>query len=484
MSVAASDSCVPNIYADAVESRVKGREAVRSGVVHSFSSIVRPAADLLAAMICTFVVYSLSSGVALSFKQRTMVSLVVGIVAAFSYVRRQDSSICNLIQIRETEAILRSAVLSQLAFLCVNLLLGKQLPAAAYLLSLLALASSMMVTREVVTRLLRRVHASGYGADPVVIYGHSDTTKQIAAAMLRSPACGLHPVAMIHDDSFKAADRMFRCKDGFCNAIPVSSGPLTSAKLNSFHCNLLILAAPYISQNEIATTADIARECGAPLAVLSTALESEDPLEQIEIDGLHLVTRMRSVSSWHSDLLKRAMDISIALFLFVLGSPIFLLIAVCIKLDSRGPVLFVQKRVGRNGELFNIFKFRSMYKGSPMYEESPTEPTDPRITRVGRLLRRTGLDETAQLLNVLLGQMSLVGPRPEMPFLVERHIGQHRPRLQATPGITGLWQLSTDRAFPIHENTQYDLFYIRKRSCYLDAAILLHTLFFAMRGGV
>jgi len=157
---------------------------------------------------------------------------------------------------------------------------------------------------------------------------------------------------------------------------------------------------------------------------------------------------------------------------------------VCIKLDSRGPVLFVQKRVGRNGELFNIFKFRSMQVSSPMYEASPTEPTDPRITRVGRVLRRAGLDETAQLLNVLLGQMSLVGPRPEMPFLVERHIRQHRPRLQATPGITGLWQLSTDRTSPIHQNTHYDHFYIRNRSCYLDAAILLHTVLYAMRGGV
>ena len=125
-----------------------------------------------------------------------------------------------------------------------------------------------------------------------------------------------------------------------------------------------------------------------------------------------------------------------------------------------------------------------MHVDSPMYESSPTEPTDPRITRVGRLLRRTGLDETAQLLNVLMGQMSLVGPRPEMPYMVERYIRQHRPRLHAVPGITGLWQLSTDRKSPIHENTNYDLFYIRNRNCSMDAAILLHTVLFAMRGGV
>jgi lipopolysaccharide/colanic/teichoic acid biosynthesis glycosyltransferase len=247
---------------------------------------------------------------------------------------------------------------------------------------------------------------------------------------------------------------------------------------------LLILAAPHLSQDQIANSADIARECGAPVAVLSTALESEDPLEQLEIDGLQMVTGMRFVPAWHSDLLKRALDVTVALFLILLGLPIFLLIALCIKLDSRGPVLFAQKRVGRNGELFTIFKFRSMHVSSRMYEASPVEPTDARITRAGRLLRRTGLDETAQLLNVLLGQMSLVGPRPEMPFLVERHIRQHRPRLQVIPGITGLWQLSTDRTSPIHENTQYDLFYIRNRTCCMDAAILIHTLLYAMRGGV
>jgi lipopolysaccharide/colanic/teichoic acid biosynthesis glycosyltransferase len=302
--------------------------------------------------------------------------------------------------------------------------------------------------------------------------------------MLRSPSCGLHPVALIHDDSLKAVDRIYRAKDGFCESLPASSGPLTSAKLKSLQCKLLIVAAPNLSQDEIAMQADIARQCGTPVALLSTALESEDPLEQLEIDGLHLVTGMRVVSAWHSDILKRAMDITVASFLIVMGLPMFLLIALCIKLDSQGPVLFAQKRVGRNGELFTIFKFRSMRVNSAMYEASPIEPTDPRITRVGRLLRRTGLDETAQLLNVLVGQMSLVGPRPEMPFLVERHIRQHRPRLQVTPGITGFWQLSTDRTYPIHENTQYDLFYIRNRTCCMDAAILLHTLLYAMRGGV
>jgi len=158
------------------------------------------------------------------------------------------------------------------------------------------------------------------------------------------------------------------------------------------------------------------------------------------------------------------------------------LLAQAIKLDSRGPVLFRQERVGQNGKLFKMFKFRTMHAGSPSYEYSPRASNDPRITRLGKFLRQTSLDEVPQLLNVLQGHMSLVGPRPEMPFIVEQYTERHRQRLQVRPGLTGLWQLSGDRAFLIHENVEYDLYYIQHRSFFMDAAILLHTIVFAARG--
>lgn len=192
----------------------------------------------------------------------------------------------------------------------------------------------------------------------------------------------------------------------------------------------------------------------------------------------------QSVTPWHVHLLKRTMDITIASSLLILAIPVLLLIALFVKLDSSGPVLFVQRRVGRNGALFRMYKFRSMHRSVPPYAVSPTRSSDARITRVGRILRRSGIDELPQLFNVLRGDMSLVGPRPEMPFMVERHIEQHRARLLATPGITGLWQLSRDRAFPIHQNPHHDQFYIQNRTFFMDVAILLHTPLFAMRGGV
>ena len=153
-----------------------------------------------------------------------------------------------------------------------------------------------------------------------------------------------------------------------------------------------------------------------------------------------------------------------------------------VRLDSPGPVFFRQKRIGLHGGAFTIFKFRTMgvqHCGSGV---SPSESSDPRITRVGRWLRKTSIDELPQLWNVLRGDMALVGPRPEMPFIVEKYTPTQRARLDALPGVTGVWQLSADRCRPIHENVHYDLYYLRHRSPFFDMAILLHTIFFAMRG--
>jgi lipopolysaccharide/colanic/teichoic acid biosynthesis glycosyltransferase len=162
--------------------------------------------------------------------------------------------------------------------------------------------------------------------------------------------------------------------------------------------------------------------------------------------------------------------------------PLWAILAILIRWQSKGPALFQQLRVGRDGKPFELYKFRSMHVDAPKYDFHPTGTDDPRVTYVGRWLRRTSLDELPQLINVLTGDMSLVGPRPEMPFIVERYNDLLRQRLQVIPGLTGLWQLSADRSFLIHENIQYDLYYIRHRNFFMDFAILLHTAVFAMKG--
>ncbi len=177
---------------------------------------------------------------------------------------------------------------------------------------------------------------------------------------------------------------------------------------------------------------------------------------------------------------KKLFDTAVSLPLLLLLAPFFLATALLIRLTSRGPAFFRQERVGKDGKVFRIVKFRTMYAHTPAYHRSPCSPRDERITPVGRFLRRTSLDELPQLINVLRGEMSLVGPRPEMPFIVAQYNDLQRERLRVLPGITGLWQISTDRDRPIHDNMAYDIFYIQNRSLLLDAAILIRTVLFAV----
>jgi exopolysaccharide biosynthesis polyprenyl glycosylphosphotransferase len=189
---------------------------------------------------------------------------------------------------------------------------------------------------------------------------------------------------------------------------------------------------------------------------------------------------------------KRLFDVVATLALLLLTWPLMVMIAVAIRLDSPGPVIFRQQRVGENGRLFWMYKFRTMWadaeargpqlgfdaQGHPIYKWRE----DQRVTRVGRWLRRTSLDEMPQFINVLRGDMSLVGPRPEMLFLVEHYDAWQRQRLAVPPGITGWWQVNGRSDLPMHLNTQFDLYYIRNYSLWLDLKILWRTLGVVVRG--
>lgn len=198
-------------------------------------------------------------------------------------------------------------------------------------------------------------------------------------------------------------------------------------------------------------------------------------------------------------MLKRAMDIAGGLLLLLILSPVFLIIAAAIKLTSRGPILFRQQRIGEHGIAFTFLKFRSMYVNNDASQhkeyvrnliagraaKQPTErggegifklTKDPRITPVGNFLRRTSLDELPQFINVLRGEMSLVGPRPPVPYEVEAYATWHRRRLlEAKPGITGLWQVHGRSRVGFDDMVRLDLRYARNCSPWLDLKILIQT---------
>lgn len=228
-------------------------------------------------------------------------------------------------------------------------------------------------------------------------------------------------------------------------------------------------------------------------------LPQKTEVEQIGV--LPIIRLFREPLSDAERFIKRASDIAISLAALILLAPIWILISILIRLDSRGSILFRQERVGMDGRIFLCFKFRTMradadesvhrevYRKNIAGEiHSTSEPVygkvrnDPRITRVGRVLRRSSLDELPQLLNVLLGDMSVVGARPPIPYEVEEYALWHRRRLDMKPGITGLWQVSGRNRLTFEEMVKLDLYYIENWSLWLDLKIILLTLPAVLRG--
>ena len=201
-----------------------------------------------------------------------------------------------------------------------------------------------------------------------------------------------------------------------------------------------------------------------------------------ELDGIPLI--MRRVRGPRRAYLacKRIFDVIFSALALIVLSPLLAFLAIVIKRSSPGPLFFSHERIGLNGRPFKLYKFRTMHAGIDPYAPSPTSSDDPRITRPGRFIRRKSLDELPQLFNILKGDMSIVGPRPEMPFIVETYTPAHRARLNVKPGLTGVWQISAHRASDIHDVMDYDVYYVENQSFILDMLIILETVFYVLSG--
>jgi lipopolysaccharide/colanic/teichoic acid biosynthesis glycosyltransferase len=207
----------------------------------------------------------------------------------------------------------------------------------------------------------------------------------------------------------------------------------------------------------------------------------------------HAPGNVRLAADHRARAIKRTMDVVLSSLALVVLSPALALISVGVLLDSPGPILFRQERIGKYGRSFVMLKFRTMVADRRLRNIGPPagmadrrrthkSPKDPRITSLGRFLRRTCLDELPQFWNVLRGSMSLVGPRPELPEIVAKYEPWQHARHQAAPGITGWWQVNRDGVHLMHQATELDLFYLEHWSVWLDLRILARTLGIVLRG--
>lgn len=247
-----------------------------------------------------------------------------------------------------------------------------------------------------------------------------------------------------------------------------------------------VIVAQDASSDRVLQTVRYFKEYGLKVSVLPSILEVVgSSVEFDELQGTTLLGVRSFGLSRSSELLKRGFDIAGSLGILVCGAPLFAVAALAIKLDSRGPVFFKQTRVGRDGRRFTMLKFRTMFAGADrmrgeLAEHNETDglfklTDDPRVTRVGRFLRRTSLDELPQLMNVLRGEMSLVGPRPLVEDEDRRVVGWHRRRLHLTPGMTGAWQIMGETRVPLSEMVIMDYMYIVNWSLWSDVRILVQT---------
>jgi len=393
------------------------------------------------------------------------------------------SSGTSLLRVRETEHVLRVSMQALGFVFAVTFFTSFLFSRWLLVLALGLVPLFLFVQKHLVYLLVRSLHSKGYGMERVLIYGSGSTGRRVYSVLRRSPKLGLEPVAFVDDNAAKAGCAVFELGYENRRSASVMRGPITRHLVAQYAADLVVIAVPSLQREKFQQAVEEALAANARVSfVPSHFLHSDPSVGFQDIDGVLLASFSPHHRRFTYEATKRICDFGGAAILLVLSSPLFLLLALLIKLDSKGPALFRQERVGLNGRRFRMFKFRTMYSNAPSYAFSPKKSDDNRITRLGRFLRRTSLDELPQLLNVLLGSMSLVGPRPEMPFIVETYTERHSQRLQVKPGITGLWQLSGDRNYLIHENIEYDLYYIQHRNFFMDLAILLHTTIFAMRG--
>lgn len=344
------------------------------------------------------------------------------------------------------------------------------------LLAFLLVLVFTMISRFVSFKTIQGLHRRGIGNRNVVILGTGPTAQRLQRKFLLVPTLGLNFVGFIDDR-----------KDG-------RSGTLENARVLGGYGDLerllgqhkvseVFVALPEESEERVMEVVARLEQLGVSYHVVPRFYHLMSYKVRIEnLDSIPLIARPDRVQPLFAAVLKRALDISVSLTVLVLGGAFFLISAWLIKRESPGSVFFLQQRIGKDGKPFKMIKFRTMHERDCKDAPAPTSSYDPRITRIGRFLRRYSLDELPNFLNVLKGDMSVVGPRPEMPFIVEEYGPLHRERLRAKPGVTGLWQISYAREQQIHENLDYDLYYIENQSLLLDLVIIALTGFAVVKG--
>lgn len=377
----------------------------------------------------------------------------------------------------ERRRIVRAASLAMLIFTAVSFVVFEK----AYSLSRLMLlyfyvlgTAGVIAERATLRDVLREARRRGFNLRHVLIVGDGDLARAVADGMLRHPELGLKVQGFLTDDPARVGEKV--------GAVPVYGlWDEVADVVGRGGVDQVVLALPFEAMprlDGLITRLDSAAVDIKVVPDVERFVSLKSGIEEFE--GLPVISlRATPLMGWNR-VAKRAMDITLGTLALVIAAPLMAVIAGLVKLSSHGPVLFSQERMGLDGRVFRVWKFRTMRTDA----EAASGPVwavadDPRRTRIGAVLRRLSLDELPQLLNVLRGEMSLVGPRPERPVFIEefrRHVPRYMLRHMVRAGITGWAQVNGWRGnTSIEQRIQYDLYYIENWSLLLDLKILALT---------
>ncbi len=348
----------------------------------------------------------------------------------------------------------------------------------AWVLELGLLGAARLVRRAVEARL----RARGINVSRVLIVGAGEVGRAVMQQIIARPDLGYRLVGYVDD----APDVGNGSSSGRLRLL----GKLGDAvqTLEAERVDEVIITLAWTERDKIMALVRACDQRGVPARVVPDLFQFS--LSRVDVDdlgGIPLIGVKEAAISGSGRLAKRMLDLTISGLGLALSFPLFLLLSALIRLDSPGRALFRQTRVGEKGRPFDIYKFRSMYDGAeqelnnlaslneasgPLFKIRE----DPRATRLGRFIRRTSLDELPQLINVLRGEMSLVGPRPALPHEVQKYQPWQHQRLEVAPGLTGLWQISGRSDLSFEEMCLLDIYYSENWSLGMDISILLRTV--------
>jgi exopolysaccharide biosynthesis polyprenyl glycosylphosphotransferase len=340
------------------------------------------------------------------------------------------------------------------------------------------LVSIARIVRQIV---LTRLRQMGRGVDRVLIIGAGEVGRAVIRNLIAQPELGYRVIGFLDDNPAKGASDI-----GPIRAL----GPLENLPqvIHEHAIDQVMITLPWQYHRKTVRLVTESERAGVKARVVPDLFQlSLGGVDVEAINGIPLISVKETTLTGLNLALKRSVDVLLASAVLLVGAPVWLLIALAIRLDSRGPVLFRQERIGRDGKPFTVYKFRSMYQNAEELLEklrAQNEASgplfkvrdDPRRTRVGRFIRQTSLDEIPQFLNVLRGEMSIVGPRPGLRSEVAQYQDWHHKRLEVLPGITGLWQVSGRSDLTFDEMVMLDIYYAENWSLSLDLRIMLRTV--------